>query len=112
VRLITRDQQEALLLPEQAIVPQGDEQYVYKVVDGKALRTKIDIGQRREGLVEVLQGLDPDATIVTAGHLKIRDGSAVTVAGAARGNGVAAGTAAKGEPAPEKPVAPAPQSKS
>ena len=112
VRLFTREAKDALVVPETALVPSGDEQYVYRVVDGKALRTKVDIGQRRDGVVEILQGLDPTATIVTSGHLKIRDGSVVTVAGAARGNGVAAGTAAKGEPAPEKPVAPAPQSKS
>ena len=62
-------------------------------------------------LTEIVQGLTAGDEVVTAGQLKIRDGSAVTVA-AARGNGVAAGTAAKGEPAPEKPVAPAPQSKS
>ena len=30
VRLITRDQQDALVVPEQAIVPQGDEQYVFR----------------------------------------------------------------------------------
>jgi membrane fusion protein (multidrug efflux system) len=101
-----------MVVPETALVPSGDEQYVYRVVDGKALRTKIDIGQRRDGMVEVLQGLDPAATIVTAGHLKIRDGSAVTVAAGARGSGVAGGAAAKGGPAPDKPAAPAPQSKS
>jgi hypothetical protein len=62
-------------------------------------------------MVEVLQGLDPAATIVTAGHLKIRDGSAVTVA-ATRGNGVAAGAATKGEPASDKPAAPTAPTKS
>jgi membrane fusion protein (multidrug efflux system) len=112
VRLFTKEAKDAMVVPETALVPSGDEQYVFRVVDGKALRTKVDIGQRRDGVVEILQGLDPTATIVTSGHLKIRDGSVVTVAGAARGNGVAAGAAAKGGPAPEKPAAPAPQSKS
>ncbi len=36
VRLITKDEQNALVVPEQAIVPQGDEQFVFRVVDGKA----------------------------------------------------------------------------
>ncbi len=40
VRLITRDSQDALVLPEQALVPQGDQQFVYKIQDGKAVRTK------------------------------------------------------------------------
>jgi membrane fusion protein (multidrug efflux system) len=108
VRLFTRDAKDALVVPETALVPAGDEQYVYRVVDGKALRTKIDIGQRRAGVVEVLQGLDPADTIVTAGHLKIRDGTAVKIAGAdaGRGSGVASGAAAKSETAPGKAAAP------
>jgi membrane fusion protein (multidrug efflux system) len=106
VRLFTREAKDALVVPDGALVPSGDEQYVYRVVDGKAVRTKVEIGQRREGVVEVLQGLDPADVIVTAGHLKIRDGTAVTVA--ARGNGVVGGAAAKSETAPDKAVAPSP----
>ena len=57
VRLITKDQQDALVIPEQAIVPQGDEWYVFRIVDGKALRTKIAVGQRRDSKVEIHNGL-------------------------------------------------------
>ncbi len=81
VRLITRDAQDALVIPEQAIVPQGEEQYVFRVVDGKALRTKIAVGQRREGKVEVLGGLSSGDTVVSAGQLKLRDGVPVAVTG-------------------------------
>lgn len=80
VKLITRDAKEALVVPEQAIVPQGDEQYVFRVVDGKAARVKIDIGQRRDGKVEVLKGLSANDVVVTAGQLKLRDGAPVTIA--------------------------------
>ena len=79
VRLITRDEKEALVIPEQAIVPQGDEQFVFKVADGRANRIKIDVGQRRDGKVEVLKGLAANDLVVTAGHLKIRDGTPVTI---------------------------------
>ena len=47
---------DALVVPEQAIVPQGDEQYVFRVVDGKAARVKVEIGQRRDGKVEIAEG--------------------------------------------------------
>ena len=70
-------------MPEQALVPQGDEQFVYKVVDGKAARSKVEVGQRRDGRVEVLSGVGADDTIVTAGQLKLRDGMPVRVAAAA-----------------------------
>jgi hypothetical protein len=79
VRLITKEQADAMVVPEQALVPQGTEHYVFKIVDNKAARVKVETGQRRDGKVEIIAGLVPGALIVTAGHLKIRDGSTVTV---------------------------------
>ena len=83
VRLITRDAQDAMVLPEQALVPQGDQQFVYRVVDGKAIRTKVEVGQRRDAKVEILNGVAKDDLIVSAGQLKLRDGAPVSVASAA-----------------------------
>jgi membrane fusion protein (multidrug efflux system) len=80
VRLFTRQVQEALVVPEQAVVPQGDEWFVYRVVDGKAQRAKVDIGQRRDGKAEIVKGLDDGDIVITAGHLKLRDGVPVQVA--------------------------------
>src|SRR5437764_14561501 len=79
VRLITHEEKAAMVIPEQAIVPQGDDQYVYRVVDGKAIRTKVEVGQRRDGKVEVRKGIEPTDMIVTAGHLKLRDGMVVSM---------------------------------
>ncbi len=50
------------------------------MVDGKATRQKIEIGQRREGRVEVVSGLAPEDVVVTAGVIKLREGAPVTVA--------------------------------
>jgi len=100
VRLITRDQADAMVLPEQALVPQGNEQYVFKVVDGRVARIKVETGQRRDGKVQVVSGLAPGDTVVTAGQLKIREGSTVTVAAA---EGKAAPAAAKA-PQPATPL--------
>ena len=69
----------AVLVPEQAVVPMGDEAFVYRVVDGKAVMVKVVIGQRRGGEAEVVSGLTADDTVVTAGQMKIRDGAPVTV---------------------------------
>lgn len=80
VRLVTRDVKNALVVPEQAIVPQGEEQFVFRVVDGRAQRVKVEVGQRRDGRAEVLKGLDRDDVVVTAGQGKIRDGVPLTVA--------------------------------
>jgi membrane fusion protein (multidrug efflux system) len=92
VTLITRDEKEALVLPEEALIPQGTEQYVFQVVNSKAVRVKVETGQRRDGKVEVLRGLDKDDVVVTAGQLKLRDGMLVRNAGAGAGtNGNPAG---------------------
>ncbi|MEO8537484.1 MAG: efflux RND transporter periplasmic adaptor subunit [Betaproteobacteria bacterium] len=96
VTLITKDAKDALVVPEQAIVPQGDEQFVFKIVDGKASRVKVDIGQRRDGKVEVLKGLGADDMVVTAGQLKLREGTAVTVTNAP-GQGSAVAPAARND---------------
>ena len=100
VRLLTKDDRDALVLPEQALVPQGEEQYVFRVVDGKAARTKVELGQRRDGRVEVVKGVAAGDTIVTAGQLKLRDGMSVTLATVAKaaGNGGGAKAADNGSP--------------
>lgn len=81
VRLLTQDAGQALVVPEQALVPMGSDQFVFKVVDGKAVRTKVETGQRRAGKVEVRGGLAAGDIIVTAGQIRLRDGVPVNVAG-------------------------------
>ena len=103
VRLITEQRQDSLVVPEQALVPQGSEQYVFRIVDGKAQRVKVDIGQRRDAKVEVVQGLAVDDVVVTAGQLRLRDGVAVRVANSGQSPAVA-GVPAKDEaPPPPNP---------
>ena len=78
VKLITKNVAEALVVPEQALVPQGSEQFVFKVVDNRAVRAKVDVGQRRDGKAEILAGVAAGEVVVTAGQQRLRDG--VTVA--------------------------------
>ena len=82
VRLFTSGLKDTMVVPEESLFPVGDEKFVYKVVDGKAARQKIEIGARREGRVEVLNGLTPEDLVVTAGVVKLRDGVAVRVVAA------------------------------
>lgn len=79
VTVLLQLKEDALSVPEQAIVPQGDAQYVFKIVNGKVTLTKVVTGTRREGRVEIVDGLSAGDEVVTAGQLKIRDGSAVSV---------------------------------
>jgi membrane fusion protein (multidrug efflux system) len=77
VTLVLNEREDAIQVPEQALVPQGADQYVFRVVDGKAAFTKVTVGIRRDGMVEIVDGLGPDDEVVTAGQLKIRDGAPV-----------------------------------
>jgi membrane fusion protein (multidrug efflux system) len=79
VTVLLQLKEDALSIPEQAIVPQGDDQFVFKIVDGTARMTKVVTGTRRAGKVEIVEGLTAGDQVVTAGQLKIRDGSAVSV---------------------------------
>jgi membrane fusion protein (multidrug efflux system) len=83
VRLFTSGDKDTIVVPEESLFPLGDDKYVYKVVEGKAMRQKIDIGQRREGKVEVMAGLTPEDVVVTAGVIKLREGVPVTIANSA-----------------------------
>ncbi len=79
VRLILKGRSDAVLIPEQALVPVGDSQFVFRIVDGKAQRAKVTTGERRDGLVEIVDGLTAGETVVTAGQIKLRDGAPVKV---------------------------------
>ncbi len=72
-------QQNVLMVPESALVPRGSESYVYRIANGKAAEQLVKLGQRLNGEVEILEGLDDKAAIVVAGQLKLRNGDAVEV---------------------------------
>jgi len=76
-RLILEERANALTVPEEALMPAGTEQFVYKVVDGKVTRVKVKTGLRRGSQVEVVEGLQAGDVIVTAGQIKLREGAVV-----------------------------------
>jgi membrane fusion protein (multidrug efflux system) len=69
----------AVLIPEEAIMPQGNDHFVYRVSGGKAAMVQVKTGIRRDNMVEILSGLSARDTVVTAGQLKLHDGAAVSI---------------------------------
>lgn len=53
VRLILEQRKEVLMIPEQAIVPDTEAPFVYRVVAGKATRVPVKTGLRRDAQVEI-----------------------------------------------------------
>ncbi len=103
VRLLFGESQDALTVPEQTLFPIGEDQYLYKVVDGRAQRLKVEIGQRKQGQVEITQGLKAGDIVVTAGQPKLKDGAQVKIVdapSATRSNGDVNATQIPAAPAP------------
>ena len=76
---LTLSEADALVVPEEAIIFQAAETYVFTVEDGVARRVTVTTGQRREGLVAIEGGLEAGTGIVVRGLQRVRDGKAVTV---------------------------------
>jgi membrane fusion protein (multidrug efflux system) len=74
VALEVTNKENAVVVPEEAVVSEGLRQIVYPVKDSKIERRVITIGQRQGGKVEVLDGLKSGETIVVLGVQRVRAG--------------------------------------
>lgn len=74
---------EGFALPREALdtLPGTGETICYVLSEGKAVLRKITPGAEREGLVEVLSGVEPGEPVIAVRSEKIRDGSPVRSAG-------------------------------
>ncbi|WP_190285825.1 efflux RND transporter periplasmic adaptor subunit [Montanilutibacter psychrotolerans] len=99
------DSADALLLPEQALMQDGDTRFVYTVVDGKAKKTVVRTGVRVPGKVQVVEGLKAGDMVITAGQGKpmMHDGMGVMPLPSEG----AAPAASAAKPKPETPAEPA-----
>jgi membrane fusion protein, multidrug efflux system len=77
---LANDEREALLIPEEALTPEAERQYVFVVADGKAERREVRIGGRSPGNVEIVSGLAAGEQVIIEGTQKVRDGGPVRVA--------------------------------
>lgn len=70
---------DVLAVPEAALAPSGQSQYVFRVREGHALRTEVTLGERRDGQVEILTGVAAGDQVVTAGFQRLTDGAPVEI---------------------------------
>ena len=111
------ERENARVIPEEAMVPQGGRQFVIKLEDGAgketriARRVEVKVGMRRPGQVEITDGLQAGDVVVTAGQQRVqRDGMEVRVVEVGR-PGAEAGRSQAVTPVPadgvQRPSAPA-----
>lgn len=79
VKLI-KESRDALILPESAIIPTQDRHYVYVIdSENKVLKRQVQLGLRKRGWVEVLDGVVAGEHVMIRGILKVRPGDNVKV---------------------------------
>jgi membrane fusion protein (multidrug efflux system) len=88
--------EQAVWIPEEAIVPRGRDSFVFRVVDGKAQEIRVRTGARKVGEVEVVEGISAGDLVVTEGNHRLRPGAAVAVTGGASPKPKAEAQAEKG----------------
>ncbi|MDZ7852353.1 MAG: efflux RND transporter periplasmic adaptor subunit [Halomonas sp.] len=82
--VVQRQPRETMVIPEAALIPEGNRQYVlilHENGDYQVERRQITIGARREGEVEVLEGLSEGQLVVAHGTERVRDGQPVRLLG-------------------------------
>lgn len=120
VNTVFSERENAIVVPEEAIVPQAGKQFVIKLLEGAdkgteketkiTQRVEVKVGIRRPGKVEILEGLAVGDEVVIAGQQRVqKDGTAVKVVELGKPGGKPAGSAsspATGVPSAIAPTAP------
>src|SRR3990170_2644965 len=73
--------EKAVWIPEEAIVPRGQDSYVFRVANGKAELVRVQTGVRKVGEVEIAKGIAAGDVVVTEGTQRLGPGMPVTVMG-------------------------------
>jgi membrane fusion protein (multidrug efflux system) len=75
VELNLADIDNALMVLEEALVPQGKQQMIYKLVDGKVQINPVTVGLRQQGRARITSGVADGDIVVTAGQMKLQPGA-------------------------------------
>ncbi|MCP1366104.1 efflux RND transporter periplasmic adaptor subunit, partial [Halomonas sp. BBD48] len=81
---LEREPRQALVLPEEALIASGNQQYVLTIdaTNGNLVqRRQVTLGERRAGVVEITAGLDPGDLVVSHGVQQVREGDRVSILG-------------------------------
>ena len=107
VAIEVSNKENAVVVPEEAVVSEGLRHVVFLVKDGKIERRVIRIGQRQAARVEVVEGLQPGETLVVRGVQRVRAGAPVNAKPISSGTPTAGGAApsSSGRPGGASPAA-------
>ncbi|MDR2067911.1 MAG: efflux RND transporter periplasmic adaptor subunit [Holosporaceae bacterium] len=79
VQIALDAEQKGILIPESAMEKVGEEDMVYRVSEGIAVRTLVTPGMRLDGNVEIITGLNDGDVVITSGQGNVLDGREVAI---------------------------------
>jgi RND family efflux transporter MFP subunit len=94
--VVVAKREDAVQVPEQSVVLRPAGKVVYAIVDGKAVQQVVEVGARRDGMVEILKGLSPGTIVALDGAGFLTHNAVVNVK--AQGQPAVPGTPAENQP--------------
>ena len=79
VKLPIFNREEAIIVPEEAIITDGTQRTVYAIEEDTAKAKPVKLGERLLGEVEVTNGLEKTSIVIVGGIQKVRDGTKVII---------------------------------
>lgn len=79
VKIIPEESQKGILVPESCLEKVGDEYYLYRLIEGIAVRTMVTTGMHKNGFVEIITGVNDGETVITSGQQGVLDGRGVSI---------------------------------
>ncbi|HMK24418.1 MAG TPA: efflux RND transporter periplasmic adaptor subunit [Chitinophagaceae bacterium] len=79
IKIVMGKNENALMIPNNSIVPQGRKKLIYLFKNNKAISTEITTGVRDSTNIQVLTGLNKGDTVITTGLLFLRPNSDVKI---------------------------------
>lgn len=86
IRLDLGEKSNVILVPQEAVVERLSGGYVFVVQNGKSYERKVILGERRNGLVEVVSGVQPGELVVVRGQKQLRDDMVISLDGGVAAN--------------------------
>lgn len=79
-RIAVGERSDSVFVPDAALVVFAGVRKVFSVKDGKAVEHLVEVGERREGAVEITDGLEDVEAVVVKGASRLTKGTPVSVA--------------------------------
>jgi multidrug efflux pump subunit AcrA (membrane-fusion protein) len=97
VTLVAREDANALVVPSPALVFREGHMQAFRVADGKAVATTVEVGIEQDGVSQIVSGLNEGDKVIVKGQFMINDGQPVDDgSGANEGRGWSGGPPAGG----------------